>query len=264
LVAKKETFFLLNRFHREIKIQNICAVFPNICAVFLNVCAVFPNICAVFPNICADFFNVCAVFSNVCAVFPNICADFFNVCTDFSDEVVNLGNRVVNLLNGVVNLLNGVVNLGDGVVNLGDGVVDFPKVQVDFPVGIVLVFQWKTVFIELLPSKVGYVKYGTPVWLKKAESVSLGTFLKKKIMDKHIKLFYLKNCPFCKQAFSFIDELKQQDAYRGIEIETIEESEEPETANRYDYYYVPTFYVDGVKVSEGAVTLEKVEAIFNQ
>ncbi|MDR3269825.1 MAG: thioredoxin family protein [Tannerella sp.] len=81
-------------------------------------------------------------------------------------------------------------------------------------------------------------------------------------MKKHIKLFYLENCPYCRQAFSFIEALKRQDEYKDIEIETIEESKEPETANRYDYYYVPTFYADEVKVSEGAVTLEKVEAIF--
>jgi thiol-disulfide isomerase/thioredoxin len=83
-------------------------------------------------------------------------------------------------------------------------------------------------------------------------------------MGKHIRLFYLKNCPYCRQAFAFIDELKQQDAYKDIEIETIEESEEPETANRYDYYYVPTFYVDEVKMSEGAVTLSQVEEVFRK
>ena len=33
----------------------------------------------------------------------------------------------------------------------------------------------------------------------------------------------------------------------------IEESEQPEVADAFDYYYVPTFYVDGVKVHEGGI-----------
>ncbi|MDR3194935.1 MAG: thioredoxin family protein [Tannerella sp.] len=81
-------------------------------------------------------------------------------------------------------------------------------------------------------------------------------------MEKHIKLFYLKSCPYCRQAFGFIDELKQQEAYRNLEMELIEEREQSEIANRYDYYYVPTFYVDEVKMHEGAVTREQVEAVF--
>jgi glutaredoxin len=81
---------------------------------------------------------------------------------------------------------------------------------------------------------------------------------------KAIKLFYLKNCPYCKQAQAWIDELKSRESYKCIEIEMIEESEQPEVANRYDYYYVPTFYVNGEKVSEGAVTLERVEEVFKK
>jgi thiol-disulfide isomerase/thioredoxin len=78
---------------------------------------------------------------------------------------------------------------------------------------------------------------------------------------KPIQLFYLKNCPFCKRALSYIDELKKQDACKHIRIEMIEESEQAELADRYDYYYVPTFYVDGEKVHEGGITKEEVEDI---
>lgn len=81
---------------------------------------------------------------------------------------------------------------------------------------------------------------------------------------KPIKLFYLKNCPFCKKALSYIDELKKQDAYKDIEIEMIEESEEPEIADQFDYYYVPTFYIDGEKMHEGGILSEEVEAIFKK
>jgi hypothetical protein len=61
-----------------------------------------------------------------------------------------------------------------------------------------------------------------------------------------------------------MDELKKQDAYRDVEIEMIEESEEPEIADSYDYYYVPTYYVDGVKEHEGAAEFEEVEAVFRK
>ncbi|MDR1454059.1 MAG: thioredoxin family protein [Tannerella sp.] len=83
-------------------------------------------------------------------------------------------------------------------------------------------------------------------------------------MEKHVKLFYLKSCPYCRQAFEFIDELKRQDVYKNIEIETIEESEQPAIAERYDYYYVPTFYVNEEKRHEGAVTRGQVETVFRE
>jgi glutaredoxin len=81
---------------------------------------------------------------------------------------------------------------------------------------------------------------------------------------KHIKLFYLKHCPFCRKAFAYIDELKQDPKYADIEIETIEEEENPEVANSYDYYYVPTFYINEEKVHEGGIFKEEVQAIFDK
>ncbi|MDR2121040.1 MAG: thioredoxin family protein [Tannerella sp.] len=81
---------------------------------------------------------------------------------------------------------------------------------------------------------------------------------------KPIKLFYLKACPYCQKALSYIDELKKREGFGNPEIEMIEESEEPEVADSYDYYYVPTFYVDGEKVHEGAATFEEIEAVFRK
>ncbi|MDR0835014.1 MAG: thioredoxin family protein [Tannerella sp.] len=81
---------------------------------------------------------------------------------------------------------------------------------------------------------------------------------------KPLKLFYLEHCPFCKKAFAFIEELKKQDRYKDIEIETIEESVYPEIANLYDYYYVPTFYMDGKKVHEGGIFKDEVKNLFEQ
>lgn len=77
-------------------------------------------------------------------------------------------------------------------------------------------------------------------------------------------MFYQKRCPFCKMAFRFIDELKQEHPeFQKIEIETVDELEEPEEADKYDYYYVPTFYVDGKKVHEGGIYKPEVEKLLN-
>ena len=81
---------------------------------------------------------------------------------------------------------------------------------------------------------------------------------------KTIQLFYLKNCPYCRRAFACIDNLKQQDRYKSVEIELIEENEQAELADQYDYYFVPTFYLDGKKVHEGIISENKIELIFKE
>lgn len=79
---------------------------------------------------------------------------------------------------------------------------------------------------------------------------------------KSVKLFYLRSCPFCKRALQYIAEAKAaHPELAAVEIETVEESEEPQEADRYDYYYVPTFYVDGKKVHEGGIYPDEVERI---
>lgn len=79
---------------------------------------------------------------------------------------------------------------------------------------------------------------------------------------KKVKLFYLQHCPFCKKAFRYIEEAKaRHPELADLEIELIEESEQSEVANKYDYYYVPTFYVDEQKVHEGGIFAEEVEQI---
>ena len=64
---------------------------------------------------------------------------------------------------------------------------------------------------------------------------------------KPVKLFYLKNCPFCKKALRYIEEARAaHPELAAVGIEMIEESEQPALADTFDYYYVPTFYVGGV------------------
>lgn len=76
---------------------------------------------------------------------------------------------------------------------------------------------------------------------------------------KKLTIFYQEHCPFCKRAFKFIDELKDENPeYCKIPIETIEETQQPEVADTFDYYYVPTFYIDDKKMHEGGIKKEEL------
>ena len=82
---------------------------------------------------------------------------------------------------------------------------------------------------------------------------------------KKIMIFYQERCPFCKRAFAYIEELKKENSeYNKIAIETIEETKQPEYANTFDYYYVPTFYIDNKKIHEGGIKKEEVKEILDK
>lgn len=82
---------------------------------------------------------------------------------------------------------------------------------------------------------------------------------------KDVKLFYLRNCPFCKKALRYIEQTKAaHPELHSVVIEMIEESEQPALADTFDYYYVPCFYVDGKKAHEGGIYPEEVEAVLRK
>lgn len=81
---------------------------------------------------------------------------------------------------------------------------------------------------------------------------------------KPVTLFYQPHCPFCKKALGYLADLQKQEAYCNVKIELVDELAEPELADRYDYYYVPTFYVDGQKVHEGGIFPDEVEAVLRK
>lgn len=82
---------------------------------------------------------------------------------------------------------------------------------------------------------------------------------------KELTLFYLEHCPYCKKARGYMDELRGENpAYAGIPVKMVEESQEKAVADQHDYYYVPTFYLGGEKISEGAIDKEGVRAVFDK
>ena len=57
---------------------------------------------------------------------------------------------------------------------------------------------------------------------------------------------------------------EQHPEYRDLDIEIIDEVQHPDIANQYDYYYVPTYYLDGEKFHEGIPNREMVSDLFQK
>lgn len=79
---------------------------------------------------------------------------------------------------------------------------------------------------------------------------------------KNIKMFHLNDCGYCDKARKAMKELKQEDKYKDVVVETIEETEHPDIADQYDYYATPTYYVDEKKIFEAHIgmTYEQIKA----
>lgn len=78
-------------------------------------------------------------------------------------------------------------------------------------------------------------------------------------------LFVTSWCPYCRQAFSLMDDLKKENPrYSEIDIKVIDEEREPEIAQKYDYYYVPTYFVNGIKVHEGIPSKKIIKDVYEK
>ncbi len=81
---------------------------------------------------------------------------------------------------------------------------------------------------------------------------------------KELTLFYLKGCPYCKKALAYMDELKNEHPeYAEIPIKMVEERDEAELANSYDYYYVPCYWIEDKKIAEGSIDKAGVKKVFD-
>ena len=68
---------------------------------------------------------------------------------------------------------------------------------------------------------------------------------------KELTMFYLEDCGYCAKANRALEELYAENpAYREIPIRKIEESQEPELTDQYDYYAVPSFFEGENKLFE--------------
>ena len=77
---------------------------------------------------------------------------------------------------------------------------------------------------------------------------------------KDVLMFYLADCPYCVKAFRALEELyEKKPELRDVKITMIEESQQPELADRYDYYAVPSFFVGGEKLFEARLFMSYEE-----
>jgi glutaredoxin len=82
---------------------------------------------------------------------------------------------------------------------------------------------------------------------------------------KKITMFVIEKCPHCKAALRWMDELYEMNpAYKELDIEIIDELQHPEISDKYDYNLVPTYFVNGEKLHDGAASLEKIKKVFDK
>lgn len=80
---------------------------------------------------------------------------------------------------------------------------------------------------------------------------------------REILLFKMRGCAHCRLALKLQEALlEQHPEWRDIPLRIIDEREEPALADQYDYYYVPCYFVDGVKVHEGHAEQADIERVF--
>ena len=71
------------------------------------------------------------------------------------------------------------------------------------------------------------------------------------VIMKKITYLYIPYCPYCLQANRVMEELvSKKPEYANIEFEKISEYDNPDIADRYDYYYTPAMFIDNKKVYE--------------
>lgn len=81
---------------------------------------------------------------------------------------------------------------------------------------------------------------------------------------KELLFFYLPACPHCLLAERLLKELiAETPAYAGIPITRINEVKQRDLAERYDYWYVPCFILDGEKLHEGHAEKEDLRRVLD-
>ena len=71
---------------------------------------------------------------------------------------------------------------------------------------------------------------------------------------KKITMFHIEECKYCDFAKKAISELREENPeYQKVEIEMINENEHPEIIENYDYWSVPSLFIDHDKIFEAAL-----------
>lgn len=82
---------------------------------------------------------------------------------------------------------------------------------------------------------------------------------------KELTLFFFNECPHCQNAFRWQEELfAAHPEYREVPLRLINEREQPQLADSYDYWLVPTYYIGKTKLHEGVTDKALIEDCFKQ
>jgi thioredoxin 1 len=82
---------------------------------------------------------------------------------------------------------------------------------------------------------------------------------------KPVTMFITNWCPYCNRAISWIDELKKENPqFANLEVNIIDEERNPEISKQFDYYYVPTYYIENNKIYEGGKTKDIIREVFEK
>jgi glutaredoxin len=80
---------------------------------------------------------------------------------------------------------------------------------------------------------------------------------------KEVKMFMMETCPHCKKALSLMEEIcREQPRYKEVVVKQIDEKKDPAYAEKFDYYYVPTYFVGDEKLHEGVPSKEAIEKVY--
>ena len=79
-----------------------------------------------------------------------------------------------------------------------------------------------------------------------------------------ITMFVLKHCPHCLLAKKLLAQLRSEDArYAAIPIREIEERENKQLADSYDYWLVPSFFLGERKLHEGHAEYDDIKRVLD-
>lgn len=80
-----------------------------------------------------------------------------------------------------------------------------------------------------------------------------------------ITMYHFEGCPACGNAKQWMKELRQEKPdLKNVLVELVDVYKTPGFKAPEPFQYVPTFFVDGKKVLEGAVSKDKVEEIMRR
>ena len=82
---------------------------------------------------------------------------------------------------------------------------------------------------------------------------------------KKLTYFYLPSCPHCRIANRCLEDLCAEDSrYANVEIQRVDESAEKALAAKYDYWFVPCFYLGDEKIHEGHAEMADVKKVLDR